>query len=77
MKKLILALFILAGIFTSANAYYTGMSGTKYQYDMSNPTDSLNYSVDLDAQMRDQMNVNPNVDLDRGIGQVGGGVYGY
>jgi hypothetical protein len=75
MKKLIIALLVLGGAFTSANAYYSGMSGTKYQYDMSKPIDRMHYNMDLDAQRRDQMNINPNVGLDKGVGQVGGGVY--
>ena len=42
---------------------------------MSNPSDRLNYGVDLDAQMRDQLSVDPSRSLDRGLGQFGGGIY--
>lgn len=37
---------------------YQSVSGTKYQYDLSNPIDQQNYQLDLDAQMRDQMSLN-------------------
>lgn len=54
---------------------YQSSSGTKYQYDMSNPSDRLNYSIDLDAQMRDKQSIDINRNLDTGIGQYGGGIY--
>jgi len=59
----------------SSNNAYEGSSGARYQYDMSNPSDRLNYGVDLDAQMRDQLSVDPSRGLDRGLGQFGGGIY--
>lgn len=49
--------------------------GTRYQYDLSDPTDRVSYSIDLDAQMRDKLSVDPNRNLDRNMGQVGGGIY--
>jgi hypothetical protein len=62
----------------SANpdAGYQGSSGTRYQYDMNNPSDSNRYSTDLNAQRRDQMNLDTRRNLDRGLGQKGGGIYG-
>jgi len=54
---------------------YKSSSGTRYQYDQSNPSDSLRYSTDLDAQRRDQMNLNLNRGQDRSTGQLGGGIY--
>jgi len=42
---------------------------------MSNPSDRIDYSVDVDAQRRDQMNVDPSRSLDQGLGQYGGGIY--
>lgn len=57
------------------NSYYQGSSGTRYQYDMNNPTDRNRYSTDLDAQRRDQMNLDPRQSLDRGLGQRGGGIF--
>lgn len=53
---------------------YSGSSGKRYQYDLSNPSDELRYDLDLSAQMRDEMNIDPRVDLDRSLGQHGGGV---
>ena len=60
----------------SPNTGYQGSSGTRYQYDMNNLTDRNRYSTDLDAQRRDQMNLNIRRNLDRGLGQTGGGIYG-
>ena len=54
---------------------YKSSSGTQYQYDMSKPSDSLRYSVDIAAQQRDNMNFNSSRSLDRKIGQYGGGIY--
>ncbi|MEW8441342.1 MAG: hypothetical protein AB2689_24600 [Candidatus Thiodiazotropha taylori] len=56
---------------------YSGYSGSTYQYDLSNPVDRNSYSIDLDAQRRDQMNLDPGRSLDRGMGQFGGGIYDY
>ena len=51
---------------------YRGPSGTLYKYDLSNPSDQLRYSVDPGAQLRDL--IDPRVELDRSLGQYGGGV---
>ena len=51
---------------------YRGSSGALYQYDLSNPSDQLRYSVDPGAQLRDE--IDPRVQLDRSLGQYGGGV---
>lgn len=53
------------------NYKYKSSSGTEYKYDLSKPDDSLKYSTDMNAQLKDS--VNPNVGLDRGMGQYGGG----
>ncbi len=52
---------------------YEGLSGTRYQYDLSDPCDRLEYQLDLDAQMRDRINPNPGIQLDRELDQYGGG----
>lgn len=58
----------------SENEYkYEGLSGTKYKYDLSDPSDRLDYQMDLDAQMDDSINPDPGIDLDRSIGEYGGG----
>jgi hypothetical protein len=54
---------------------YEGNSGNRYQYDRNNPSDELRYSIDLEAQRRDQMSLDTGTTLDRGMGQVGGGIY--
>lgn len=54
---------------------YEGLSGANYEYDLSDPGDQVDYSVDLDAQRRDQMSSNPNRQLDQSAGQAGGGIY--
>jgi len=57
---------------SSSEKTYESSSGNKYQYDLSDQGDRLKYSVDVGAQLRDS--VNPSVDLDRGLGQYGGGI---
>ena len=53
---------------------YQGSSGALYRYDLSSPSDQLRYSVDPQAQLRDSINVDPRVGIDRSLGQYGGGV---
>jgi hypothetical protein len=59
---------------TPSTRNYQSDAGTSYQYDLSDPLDRLDYLLDLDAQMRDQLSVNPSRLLDRGLGQYGGGI---
>lgn len=61
--------------FNSNCTGYSSSTGTNYQYDLSNPTEQLRYSIDLDAQMRDARSLDLNRNLDRGMGQYGGGIY--
>lgn len=84
MKKIILtaiAIVATSQVYATCNSYnsncqqYQSNTGTLYQYDMSNPSDRLNYSIDIDAQKRDTRSININQDLDRGLGQYGGGIY--
>ena len=49
---------------------YESYSGQKYKYDLTNPSDAIQYSVDPAAQVLDS--VKPMVDIDRSIGQQGG-----
>ena len=60
---------------SNSDSGYESNSGTRYQYDLSDPGDSIEYSTDLDAQRRDQMNTDPGRYLDRNSGQYGGGGY--
>jgi hypothetical protein len=59
----------------STDEKYSGSSGSSYQYDLSDPRDRNDYSIDLDAQRRDQMSTDPGKDLDEKSGQRGGGIY--
>ncbi|MEA3330118.1 MAG: hypothetical protein U9Q29_00290 [Campylobacterota bacterium] len=89
MKRFILAI-LLAGSSLMAydygynnsnsnndNSGYQGDSGRNYQYDMTNQNDRQQYSVDTDAQMRDN-SADGYVDrfYDNSQGQYGGGIYG-
>ena len=90
MRKVVLTILVvtcslMAGNYKYSNSYsnsndesykYQGSSGTNYKYDLSKPTDRMNYSMDLDAQMNDRLNapLNPGVGLDRNLGQYGGGI---
>jgi hypothetical protein len=58
---------------TGESNLYRGSSGALYNYDLSNPSDQLRYSVDPGAQLRDSINVDPRIELDRSLGQYGGG----
>jgi hypothetical protein len=58
----------------STSPTYRGSSGALYNYDLSNPSDQLRYSVDPGAQLRDSINVDPRIELDRSLRQYGAGV---
>ncbi len=61
--------------YNSGSDSYEGSSGSTYQYDLNNGTDSNRYSLDLDAQRRDQMDNSIDSMQDRLHGQNGGGIY--
>ncbi len=54
---------------------YKRSSGTRYQYDLSNPADRNRYSIDVDAQRRDQQSgvFDAGRSLEQLQGQSGGG----
>jgi len=52
---------------------YESSTGTRYKYDLSKPSDQIRYEVDPRAQIRDSINVNPRIEIDRNLGQYGGG----
>ncbi len=58
----------------SSDSGYQGSSGLNYQYDLSNGSDRNSYSIDLEAQRRDQMNLDVGRTMDQSRGQYGGGV---
>lgn len=62
---------------SSQNSNYTSSFGSNYQYDLNNQSDKLQYSIDVGAQLRDSININPNRQLESGLGQKGGGYLGY
>lgn len=53
--------------------YYESAGGNRYQYNLSNPVDQIRYEYDRPAQIRDAYN--PRTNMDRGMGQYGGGIY--
>jgi hypothetical protein len=59
----------------NSNRGYESSFGNKYEYDLSRPIDRIRYNLDLGAQLRDSIDVNPTRNLERGLGQYGGGVY--
>lgn len=59
---------MLSKKFINGTQYYIGRCGTKYQYDLSNPSDRREYSLDLEAQMRDKQSSNPHVLQENGAG---------
>ncbi|MBV6540376.1 hypothetical protein HT667_02670 [Ursidibacter maritimus] len=56
--------------FENGKTVYEGPSGTKYEYDLSNPMDKQAYELDLAAQMRDQLSLNLYKNSENG-----GGIY--
>jgi hypothetical protein len=50
---------------------YESNTGTRYKYDLNNPVDKIKYDVDPAAQVLDS--VNPMIEIDRDLGQYGGG----
>ena len=63
------------GFDNGPNTGYQGSSGTRYDYDLNNPVDRNRYSIDLDAQRRDQQSgtFDAGRSLDQLQGQTGGG----
>lgn len=53
---------------------YESSFGNRYEYDLSDPSDRIMYDVDPNAQLRDSIDVNPVRDVERSIGEYGGGV---
>lgn len=63
-----------ASVRGSAGTGYRGLSGTSYRYDLSDPGQQMRYEMDPMAQMRDSISIDPRRDIDRSIGQYGGGI---
>lgn len=56
----------------SPDYQYRSNTGHQYKYDLSNPSDRIRYQVDPSAQIKD--GVNPLIQIDRSMGQYGGGI---
>ena len=54
---------------------YRGVSGNQYQYDLNKRSDYNQYIYDIDAQRRDQMNIDPGIEQEDESRQHGGGIY--
>lgn len=65
----------IRGYDNGSNTGYQGASGTRYDYNLNNPADRNRYSIDQDAQRRDQQTgpFDAGRNLDRLQGQTGGG----
>ncbi len=63
------------GFDNDSNTGHQGSSGARYDYNLNNPADRNRYSIDLDAQRRDQQNgkLDAGRNLDQLQGQSGGG----
>ncbi len=61
---------------TGLSADYQGYSGQRYKYDLNNPSDRMNYNVDVGAKFNDKFESKYNYDvkMDRQMGQYGGGI---
>lgn len=57
-----------------SNRGYESSFGNRYEYDLSRPSDRIRYEVDPAAQLRDSIDVSPSRELERDLGQYGGGV---
>ncbi|SFG33467.1 hypothetical protein SAMN05518801_11755 [Novosphingobium sp. CF614] len=58
----------------TGGAGYRGLSGSSYKYDLSDPGQQMRYEMDPMAQMQDSISIDPRRDIDRSIGQYGGGI---
>ena len=63
---------------TSATAYerpaYSGLSGANYRYDLNQPADRMRYVLAPMALFHDSMSIDPRSEIDRSVGQQGGGI---
>lgn len=53
---------------------YESSFGNRYEYDLNDPGDRVMYEADSHAQLRDSIDVNPVREVERDIGENGGGV---
>ena len=60
---------------SSDNGGYESSTGNRYEYDLSDPGDRVEYEVDPGAQLRDEISVDPTREIDQDLGEYGGGIY--
>jgi hypothetical protein len=50
--------------------------GNQYKYNLDDPMDRIEYGIDPEAKLNDEINmpVNPSVGIDRSMGEHGGGL---
>jgi hypothetical protein len=67
---------VAATSFQTRDVPYKGVSGTEYKYDLNNPLDRTMYQVDPLSKTMDRVlgPSTPGVNLDRSMGQRGGGI---
>lgn len=53
---------------------YRSRYNREYQYDLSRERDRLKYDIDERAKLRDELEVDPRRELERDLGEYGGGV---
>jgi hypothetical protein len=58
-----------------SNKGFESSTGTQYEYDLGTPSGQIRYDVDPSAQIRDSISVDPRRDIDKSLGQHGGGIY--
>lgn len=80
--KRLLAVFMLSLCVTApalanddSNKGFESSTGTQYEYDLGTPSGQIGYEIDPSAQIRDSISVDPRRDIDKSIGQHGGGIY--
>jgi hypothetical protein len=76
--KLALLLLVVFSLNAQARDYdnksnYKSKFGNEYEYDLSRPADQIRYENDIRAQMRDELDVDPRREIERDLGQYGGG----
>lgn len=85
----IIAAVLMLGFISTANAWdnpdiekryerkegYESSFGRKYEYDLSKPVDKIRYQTDERAKLRDSLDVDPRREIERDLGQQGGGIF--
>ncbi|HYN54368.1 MAG TPA: hypothetical protein VES38_06660 [Methylotenera sp.] len=73
LALLLLSLNVAAREYNAEEGKYKSRFGNEYEYDLSKPSDQIRYETDTRAQMRDELDVDPRREIERDLGQHGGG----